>query len=312
MTINTRYLARVLFALFSLFIALTLSAQEKETYRWPVKLQKEYSKSYPVGSELLTVVNRFGEMKIETWDKNEIKVEARISVGASSNEYANQLLEQVGVEDEKTAGRIRFSTKFAVWSDNTTGGHEIRVDYTVHVPAAAKLYAENNYGPLTIGDYSGEAEFVSKYGTFTAGKLSNATLSVDYGKTKITELNDSRIKARYSKVDIDKLSGNITGNFDYCSSIDMPIDNALKELDLKNIYTGLYLMTPKDFSARYDITTINARVTAKNEMTIREETTAANNKPYAFTSNHKYAGTLGNGGGTNILIKSSYGNIRVL
>jgi hypothetical protein len=47
MTIDTRYLSRILLGLFTLFIALALSAQEKGVYVWPVKLQKDYSKSYP-------------------------------------------------------------------------------------------------------------------------------------------------------------------------------------------------------------------------------------------------------------------------
>jgi hypothetical protein len=92
MTIDTRYLSRILLGLFTLFIALTLSAQEKGTYVWPVKLQKDYSKSYPVGTETIALMNRYGEMKIETWDRNEVKVDVHISVGAHSNEFANQIL----------------------------------------------------------------------------------------------------------------------------------------------------------------------------------------------------------------------------
>jgi hypothetical protein len=45
------------------------------------------------------------------------------------------------------------------------------IDFTVHLPANAKLVAENDYGPLTIGDYKGEAELYCRYGTLTAGKL---------------------------------------------------------------------------------------------------------------------------------------------
>jgi hypothetical protein len=314
MTINTRYLSRILLGLFALFIALALSAQEKGVYVWPVKLQKDYSKSYPVGSETITLMNRYGEMKIETWDKNEVKVDVHISVGAHSNEYANQVLEQLSISDEKKNDRIEYVTKVGNWNDNGNGGHELRVDYTVHIPANAKLVAENDFGPLTLGDFKGESELYCKYGTLTAGKLSNSkSITVEFGRAKIESLSDSKVLFRYSRVDIEKLAGKITGIFEYCSSVDMPVDNALKELELKNNYTSLYLMVPKDFSADYDIITNNSRVTAKNDMVIKEEiSNPAYGRSNNFSSNHKYAGSLGKGGGTMINIKSTNGNIRVM
>jgi hypothetical protein len=314
MTIDTRYLSRILLGLFALFIALTLSAQEKGVYVWPVKLQKDYSKSYPVGSETITLVNSYGEMKIETWDKNEVKVDVHVSVGAHSNEYASQILELLTIADEKTSDRISYITKVGGWNDNSNGGHELKVDYTVHLPANAKLVAQNNFGPLTIGDYKGESELYCRYGTLTAGKLSNSkSIAVEYGRAKIESVSDSKLFFRYSRVDIEKLSGKITGGFEYCNSIDMPVDNALKELELKTHYTNLYLMAPKDFSADYDILTNNARVTAKNDWVVKEELSNPNNgRTNNFSANHKYAGSLGKGGGTLINIKSSYGNIRLM
>lgn len=313
MTINTRYLARILFALFTLFIVLALRAQDNGGRRdWSVKLQKDYSKSYPAGSETVSLTNSFGEMKIQTWDKNEVQVEAHISVSANNSEYADNIIKQINIKDEKKSDRIEFATKIDIWNENSSGGYELRIDYTVHVPATARLYAENRYGPLTIGDYRASSEFVSRYGTFTAGKISNSAITVDYGKAKIENINDCKITARYSRLDIEKLSGKITGEFNYCSSIDMPIDNALTQLELKNNYTNLYLVAPKDLSADYDITTLNARLTAKNAFVFKEEVVASNKNPYAYPSNHKYAGTLGKSGAMSINIRSNYGNIRVL
>lgn len=307
---------KIFIATSILFSGIAVMGQEGDTHVWAVKLQKDYSKSYPVTNETLVLMSRYGKMNIETWDKNEIKVEAHISVGAQSNEYATQVLNRVSVNDEKKDDKIIFSTQISSWSDNSSnGGHEMRVDYTVHIPANAKLYAENNYGPLTIGDYKGESELICKYGTLTAGKLSNSkSVTVEYGRANIESISDSKLMFRYSRVDITKLSGKITGQFDYCTSVDMPVDNALKQLELKNNYTNLHLMAPTDFSADYDITTSNARVTGKNSFVIKEElsATAANSRSNNFSPNHKYAGSLGKGGGTLINIKSNSGNIRVM
>ncbi|MEO8173682.1 MAG: hypothetical protein ABI581_11385 [Sediminibacterium sp.] len=309
------FLSKITCAIALLFSVDAIS-QDASTYVWPVKLQKEYNKSYPVTNETLVLMSRYGKMNIETWDKNEIKVEAHISVAAQSNEYATQVLNRISINDEKKDDKIMFVTQLSSWSDNgSNGGHEMRIDYTVHIPANAKLYAENNYGPLTIGDYKGESELVCKYGTLTAGKLSNSkSVTVENGRAIIESISDSKLLFRSSRVDITKLTGKITGQFDYCSSVDMPVDNALKQLELKNNYTSLYLMVPPDFSADYDITTSNARVTGKNNLVIKEEmsSTAVNSRTNNFSSNHKYAGRLGKAGGTQISITSNSGNIRVM
>jgi hypothetical protein len=290
-------------------------AQGGDNYVWPVKLEKEYTKTYPIGSETVALMNRFGKMTIETWDKNEVKVDAHISVGAQNNEYAKKVLDRVTITDEKKTDRIEFKTKLDDWnnsSDDNSGGHEMRINYVVHIPANGKLFAENDFGPLTIGDYKGEAELFCKYGTLTAGKLSNSkSVTVEFGKAIIESISDSKLLFRYSKVDISKLSGNIQGQFEFCNSVDMPVDNSLKQLDLKNNYTSLYLVLPKDFSADYDITTNNARVTAKTDFVIKEET-ANNVRVNTFNPNHRYTGSLGKGGGTQINIKSNFGNVRVM
>lgn len=314
MTINTTWLSRILLCLFTLFIVLALSAQEKDAYLWPVNLQKDYSKSYPVGNETIVLANRYGAMKIETWDKNEVKVDVHVSVGSHSNEYAKQALEKISVTDKKEGDRIEYQTQIESWTYDNNGGHEFRIDYVVHLPANAKLIAENNFGPLTIGDYKGESELYCRYGTLTAGKLlNNKSIAVHNGRAKIQQVNEGNVLFRYSRVDIEKLSGKISGGFEYCNSIDIPVDNALTELELKNNYTNLYLMAAKDFSANYDITTNNARVTGKNDIVIKEELANPNtSRTNNFNPVHKYTGSLGKGGGTMINIKSNYGNIRVL
>jgi hypothetical protein len=292
----------------------TLHAQD--THIWPVKIQKEYSKSYPVGTDSIALKNRYGKMVIETWDKNEVRVDANISVSAETNEHASKLLERINITDSKNAGiefRTEFGDKNNNWYDDN-GGHEMRVDWIVHIPANAKLHAQNHFGPLTIGDYKGEAQLMCRYGTLTAGKISNSTLvSVEYGKAVIESITDSKIFFRYSRVDIGKLAGTVKGEMMYCNSVDLPIDNALKVLDLKNNYTSMYLMIPRDISADYDITTMNARLSSKNDIVIKEEQKEQPTlRQVSYTSTHHYTGSLGKGGATKINIRSNFGNIRIL
>ncbi len=293
----------------------TVQAQEK--YIWPVNLQKDYSKSYPVGSNTISLNNRFGQLTIETWDKQEVKVEAHISVGARTNEYANGILERINVLDEQKEGSISFFTKIADNMENNNrnsynGGHEMKIDYIVHLPPNAKLLAENSFGPITIGDFDGECELIDKYGTLTAGKLKHAKLiAVQFGKAVIESINNSNLNFKYSRIDISKMSGSIKGQFEFCNSVDLVIDNNIELLELKNNYTSLYLVTPKDFSADYEIATNNARLTSKY-LAFSEQKSSTVGYNANYSSSHRYNGSLGKGGGTKIIIRSNFGNIRFM
>lgn len=315
---------RRVFAIATSFLLFSsVYAQEKN--EWSVSLQKEYTKSYPVGSNMVSLQNKYGKMNIETWDKNEVQVEARISIGAQDREFAQKMLDRISVEDESKEGAIRFRTTV----DNTTMDesgndagskmrtYEMRIDWVVHLPATATLYAENRFGPITIGDYRGVVELQCKYGTVTAGKLSNRkVIHVEFGKADIKEMSDSTgLVFKYSKVEIGKLSGVARAEFQYCSSIDLPVDNSLKEVEIKNNYTSLYLLTSGDFSADYDITTNNSSATGKNHIAIQEVKTGApnsSNRTVYYSPSHRYSGSIGKGGGTKMMIKSNFGNIRII
>ncbi len=314
----SRLISRLLLCTLTVCSMLVATGQDRNNYVWPVKLQKDYSQTYPVGTETVLSQNRFGQMTIDTWDKNEVKVEVHITVGAQTNEYAAKILDRISVVDEKNTESISFITKLGDWSNNGNdynGGHEMRIDYIVHIPVKAKLHAENSFGPITIGDFAGECELVDKYGTLTGGKLSNCkSVSVEFGKVNIEGISDCKLLFRYSKVDIAKITGNIQAQFDYCNSIDLPIDNSLKQFDLKNNYTSVYLVLPQDFSADYDIVTNNARVTSKYAVLKEEAGTKSitSNNAALFNPNHRYSGSIGKGGGTQLNIKSNFGNVRLM
>ena len=300
--------------LFLAFLATCAVAQTSTDNRsWPVKLEKNYSKSYPVGSEKVHLSNRFGAMDIQIWDKNEVKVEAVASVGAQSEEYAKSMLENIQITDEKTDS-IRFQTNIksmnSSWEENK-GGYEMRINWKVYVPANAKICAQNDFGPMTIGDFKGEAELCSRYGSLQAGKLANARkVTVEFGRLTVESLTNTMLTCRYSRVDISSLSGEINAKFDFCNSIDLPLNNNLKKLDLKNNYTSLYVVLDRSFAGTYDIATTNARVSTKSDISISEEKRPDNT--YGYNPNHKYTGSFGKGGNSHISIKSNFGNIRLL
>src|SRR5689334_19165427 len=82
------------------------SAQDKEKEKEMVepkyKKTKSYSKSYSLsGSDKINLENQFGEMKLMTWDKNEIKVDVSITGKSDDESRAQQILDKISILDSK-------------------------------------------------------------------------------------------------------------------------------------------------------------------------------------------------------------------
>src|SRR4030095_8559854 len=252
-------------------IALATSAYANEEPK--VEKKKTYTKSYSLSSgDKISLFNQCGEMKLNTWDKNEIKVDVSITAKADDDQRAQQILDKITIEDGKNGGQVYFKTKVAKdqWDnkDKSEKGMSkeekkdkhrnegMEINYTVYLPAGNSLDAENQFGAMTVPDYRGEASLTSKFGSLKAGKINNGkSVSVEFGKADIAQLNGGKLSIKFSSGTVTKLTGDVDAVFEFCDKIKVNIDNEVKDLDIKNSYSTLYLDLAKNFSAKYDIST---------------------------------------------------------
>lgn len=315
---------KVLFLLGT--IALVSSARANEEPK--VEKKKSYSKSYAVnGSDKISLSNQFGEMKLITWDKNEIKVDVSITAKADDDKRAQEILDKITIEDGKNSSGVYFKTKFAKdqWDnrdrddrdDKEDKDHKkshrnegMEINYAVYLPAGNALNADNQFGAMIVPDYRGEASLTSKFGSLNAGKISNSkSVNVEFGKADIAQMNGGKLTIKFSSGTVGKLTGDVDAVFEFCDKIKVSVDNAVKDLDIKNSYSTLYLDINKDFSAKYDISTSFGDFRNKTAFAIKEEgkdDDDDNRRGPRF--DHKYTGSSGSGS-TKVKIKSSFGEI---
>ena len=303
---------------------IAFSLQSRASDDPKVEKKKTYSKSYPVSSgDKITLNNQFGEMKLVTWDKNEVKVDVNITAKADDDSRAQQILDKITIEDGKNSNGVYFKTKFAKdqWNDDSDRNRSkeerkekhknegMEINYTVYLPAGNPLNADNQFGPMTVPDYRGEATLTSKFGSLTAGKINNSkSVSVEFGKADIAQLNGGKLSIKFSSGTVSKLSGDVDANFEFCDKIKINIDNDVKDLDIKNSYSTLYLDLNKNFSGNYDIATSFGEFRNKTAFAIKEQGKDDDDDRHGPNFNHKYSGTSGSGT-TKVKIKSSFGEI---
>lgn len=289
-------------------------AQEKEKNEPKFKKNKTFSKSYTLaGSDKVSLSNQFGEMKLVTWDKNEIKVDVSITGKSDEEQRAQDIIDRISITDGKEGNTVSFKTKFADdKKDRDKGdnkGHRnegMEINYLVYLPSGNALKAENQFGKMIVPDYRGEAELESKFGSLTAGKISNAKIvSVEFGKADIAHVNGGRLSIKFSNGTVNKLSGDVKSNLEF-SQVKLNIDSDIKNLDLHNSYSTVYLDLDKSLSATYDISTTHGSFSNKTAFTIKEE--EEKNERYGPRFNNRYSGSSGTGS-AKLKINSSFGQI---
>lgn len=279
---------------------------------------KTYSKSYTVNSnDRIKLENSFGEMKLNTWNKNEVKVDVTITVKADAEEKAQEIFDKISIEDSKTSEGVFFKTKIGEINSNKSKNNNkhnkvesMEINYTVYLPAAGNpLDASNSFGAMIIGDYKGEASLQSKFGSLTAGKISNAKqVNVEFGKANVEWINNGKVTIKFSKATLGKFSGDINSVFEFCEAINIRLDNSIGQLNVKSSYSTVEIDLAKDISANFDIKTSFGDVDNSTSYAIKEEEDKGKK---TINFNKHYTGTAGNGS-SKISIKSDFGKIKFL
>jgi hypothetical protein len=278
-----------------------------------VEKRKTYSKSYAIsGNDRISLNNQFGEIKVSTWTKNEVKVDVTVITNAATEERAQQLLDLVSIEDGKNANGVFFKTNRK--NDVKKTGEKkdyknenSKTNYQVYLPAGNPLSVTNQFGAIILPDISGLLEVASKFGSLTAGKLSNVKqLSVEFGSADVESMRGDKLSVKFSRAIINNVEGNIVATFEHCSGVKLGVENDLTGLTISNNFTNLYLDVNKNLSADVAISTNFGNFKNSTAFNIQEAASGNGKKSGKFTNN--YSGKAG-GGAAAIKISSEFGNV---
>lgn len=299
---------------FIFFALLTVQAFAKADPEPIVEKKKNYTKTVAVtGSDRIRIENKFGELRFQTWNRNEVKVDVTITAKSSDDERAQEILDNITISDGKSGGEVWFKTNM---SDN----HRMRkksdyreegftINYMVSLPAGNPLISKNEFGQTIMPDYNGEVSIESKFGGLTAGNLNNVkTINVEFGKAEIKKIQDGKLTVKFSRALVGDIVGNLDASFEHCGGVKLGIGNNAKSLNIKNDFTKMYLEVEKTVSADFDFRTHFGDVNNKTEFNIKKDDQDDDDHGPRF--DHRYRGKAGSG--TNsIEVRSNFGEIVV-
>ncbi len=277
--------------------------------------KKTISKSYSVTPEQqLKIENSFGDVVINTWDKNEITVDIEIMVRSSSEEKAIKLLGEIDVKDNNDGRLISFKTNVGEMNDgshkNRNGNKSFHIDYKVNMPSANRLQLENSFGKIIMPDFKGEVSLTSKFGGLTAGKLQQVqAIDVEFGTATIGEVNNGKVTFKFnSESTIGKIGGSVKINSEFSQHVQLGVSDNIGELTVNESYSTLRMVIGKDLSAGFDVHTSFGQFRNESGIEIKEKNDEDNDTGPRFDKD--FSGKTGEGK-ARIRIKSSFGSVKL-
>ena len=203
----------------------------------PIEKKKTITKSFTVDAkDKLAINNQHGEVKVELWSKNEIKVDITITGYGNSDKKAQELLDNVEIIDKREGDKISFKTLIDSDNDSWSWGNNwswksdkkdddcncpankkgVEVNYMIYMPRTNSLAVSNKYGKTIIAQFAAPLRVTSNYGSFTSDRLTGADkdIFVQYGSSNIKQMDDGDLHIAYSKLNIDKADNlKLTNNY---------------------------------------------------------------------------------------------------
>jgi hypothetical protein len=301
--------------------------------------KKTISKSYTVSAtEKLKIENSFGDVVINTWDKNEFKIDIEMYAKATNDEKAQSILDHIKVTDSRSENTVRFKTDVNVNGNKNDGddddddadddkdnkdnknrnkhhsgnNRQFHVNYVVYMPATNPLDINNQFGKVTVPDFKGSVNITSGFGSLKAGKLENVEkIDVQFGSFEIESIQNGKMAFSFDTKSIsfiNKISGSVKINSDFSHHVRLNITDNITDLSINETYSTLNLIVSKELSASFNAHISFGSFHNATDFKISEAKDDEDN--YGPHLDRDYSGVFADGK-SKIKIKSSFGTIRL-
>lgn len=172
------------------------------------EVRKTIHHEFPLNSNsIVKLYNKYGQMNIHTWEKNEIHVDVEIIVNSNSKSNAELQLNNVDIQVHHQDNYIKVATVLtendsnwwtAIWGSSKS---ELEINYDVFLPKTSNLVAENKYGDTRIEDLDNDLNATVKYGNLTTDNINGSVgLTLGYGKSMMGDIGNLDAEVKYSEV----------------------------------------------------------------------------------------------------------------
>lgn len=173
--------------------------------------EKKLAKSYKVTADAkLLIENKFGNVEITPWDRDEISIEVVIRTTGTNESKVEDKLDDIDVSFNGTKYVVSAKTHIesnSNWFNWFNSNVSYKINYFVHVPVTNDLDIQNKYGDTYISESKGKINLTHDYGTIILGSLYNDAVNIDmdYSKLEADYMKQAIINIDYTDISIDEI-----------------------------------------------------------------------------------------------------------
>ena len=194
--------------------------------RYPEKAVRQFVETTPIQvSDRLSVRTPKGHITSKIWDRDEVQIDAKISVWGTDEEAVQTFAEQIDIQIRRESGTVQIRPNVPK-REKDDPVRSVRIDFELHHPEKVDLDVRARHGNITLPKIDGAAILNNHHGkTVFEGASGNIRIKQHHGDFAVQHAGgDLSIDARHSDTSIDAVSGSATvkthhGDF-VCRSIE--------------------------------------------------------------------------------------------
>jgi DUF4097 and DUF4098 domain-containing protein YvlB len=155
--------------------------------------------------------NLSGDINVKTWDRSEVKIEARKIAKAGTLEKAKEMAAEVNIKIEREDGRLRIETKYPE-GRTYKKSINVSVEYSLTIPAKANVSAVTVSGNIGGENIGGLAKLTTVSGDIRVNKAhKGGEFTAVSGDIELTDITgDVEAKGVSGDITLDQVAGTVS------------------------------------------------------------------------------------------------------
>ncbi|RDY60172.1 hypothetical protein [Flagellimonas nanhaiensis] len=178
---------------------------------------KEWDRTFDLSQTgKVRIENKYGNVVVNGWDKEQVKVSVSIQVRHRKDENAVKLLDRIQPKVVQTGNFIqviseignRNSGFFAKYFNKANpfdfDKSNVQIDYEVYLPQNTELDIANKFGDIIIDSWTGDLEITLQHGDIWVNEdISTAKIDMRFGKINARDMDYGNIKMDNGRIDVE-------------------------------------------------------------------------------------------------------------
>ncbi len=162
----------------------------------------------------IQISNKYGDITIENWEKDSIKIEISYKVTSTKKSKLNPIYDAITFDFKANKYYVVAKTVFegrgSFWFDVSeiannlfAAGTYTSIDYVIYLPESSHLSINLKYGNIYMMNHTGFFNLFLSNGNLKAHSFYGGTkLDVEYGDAVVKDVDIASVKVRYGTFDL--------------------------------------------------------------------------------------------------------------